>query len=488
MWIGRGDDALILEESLMSRPKPTEVPTEVTRSVSSDQPEVVSAAEAFGFIQTAKDAGVSIVPLIGAGLSAESGIPMTSQMIDYFANVKAMIGIKYLRRQRRRDIWSPNLLADELPSSMYHDYLLRAGWPEPNQLNIELLVEFEDALKFSKVKSARKAAKQFCDDFAEPAGNMLGGVRLWAIHGMLRRAQPSFMRLFSTDGPPTKCPVGQAVDAIIDEFAQTLNRYVDQKLGPALSAQGLRKDEVAMIGRLLKDQRNADGLMQTMFDELRRLRARALRNLSGDWRALMRILTLGNPALADSLFDRLVHRPGKPSPGHELLALLTESLGWKLWLTTNFDNQIEEALRDQGIEPVVFELAHNGPAPDASLFRDTASVVKLHGGTFGLRVDDSLDVPLDKENLGRFEKYVPDGALVLVLGYGGGDRRVMSLIDHLARQHRKQEFPKILWVSRDEIPKSLIESSKLAAPFEPIKVVSYRSGGYFLRELHARLV
>ena len=210
--------------------------------------------------------------------------------------------------------------------------------------------------------------------------------------------------------------------------------------------------------------------------------------MSGDWRALMRILTLGNPALADSLFDRLVHRPGKPSSGHELLALLTESLGWKLWLTTNFDNQIEEALRDQGIEPAVFELADNGPAPDASLFRDTASVVKLHGGTFGLRVDESLDVPLDKENLGRFEKYVPDNALVLVLGYGGGDRRVMSLIDHLARQHTNKKLPKILWVSREGIPKNLIESFKLASRLESIKVVNYRSGGYFLRELHARLV
>ena len=203
----------------------------------------------------------------------------------------------------------------------------------------------------------------------------------------------------------------------------------------------------------------------------------------------MRMLTFGDACLTDSLFDHLV-RSGRHSTGHLFLALLTESLGWNLWLTTNFDTLIEQALRAQRIEPVVFELPENGPVPDANLFRDSPSVVKLHGGSFALRVGESLDVPLDDANLERFVNYFPRDALVLVIGYGGADRRVMSLMDYLAQKHKyeKHSIPKILWVYRDNVPKSVSQSARLAKHEETVSVVHYRSGGLFLRELHARLV
>ncbi len=135
-------------------------------------------------------------------------------------------------------------------------------------------------------------------------------------------------------------------------------------------------------------------------------------------------------------------------------------------------------------------MPENGPIPDASLFDDNPSVVKLHGGTFGLRVGESLDVPLDEANLTRFVDYFPNDALVLVIGYGGADRRVMSLIDRLALNHdyKKLKVPKILWVYRDSVPNSVSQAAQLASNSGTVSVVRYRSGGLFLRELHARLV
>ena len=128
--------------------------------------------------------------------------------------------------------------------------------------------------------------------------------------------------------------------------------------------------------------------------------------------------------------------------------------------------------------------------PDATLFCNVPSVVKLHGGSFALRVGESLDFPLDDANLRRFVNYFPHDALVLIIGYGGADRRVMSLINYLAFTPRVREvkLPKILWVYRDRVPNSVSQAARLAEREETVSVVKYRSGGLFLRELHARLV
>ncbi len=79
---------------------------------------------------------------------------------------------------------------------------------------------------------------------------------------------------------------------------------------------------------------------------------------------------------------------------------------------------------------------------------------------------------------------------MLIIGYGGADRRVMSLINYLASHHeyKKYELPKMLWVYRDLVPKSVSQAARLAKHKETVSVVKYRSGGLFLRELHARLV
>ncbi len=276
------------------------------------------------------------------------------------------------------------------------------------------------------------------------------------------------------------------------EFVNAVIGHVQREFQEGLAGvagvdEGQRDQLVEMLGQRL----TPEGVGGAIRDRMDDLRSRVLMILRADWRMLLRSLTDGDPTLSDALFDRLVHT-GRPSDGHQVLALLTESLGWKLWLTTNFDTLIELALREQGIDPVVFELPENGPVPDARLLRDSPSVVKLHGGSFALRVGDSLDAALSPPDLMRFVGYFPDDALVLVIGYGGGDRRVMSLIEHLVMRHiyvPEKKRPKVLWVYRDEAPPPAVAQAGLAAQrYESVAAVRYRSGGLFLRELHARLV
>ena len=318
----------------------------------------------------------------------------------------------------------------------------------------------------------------------------MGGIRLKVIHDLLEREQPMLTGIFSTEEQQGRCPV---VGAMFETLEEAVQRYVDQEfdrhLKDLVARQEMMDTARTDIEAFLKDCDPSAGLMTKIHDQRKNLRGSALLNLRVDWRALMRMLTSGDASLTDSLFDQLV-RSGRHSPGHQVLALLTESLGWNLWLTTNFDTLIEQALRAQRIDPVVFELPENGPVPDGTLFCNIPSVVKLHGGSFALRVGESLDFPLDDANLRRFVNYFPHDALVLIIGYGGADWRVMSLINYLAFNHEyeKYKLPKILWVYRDHVPNSVSQAARLAEREETVSVVKYRSGGLFLRELHARLV
>ncbi len=449
---------------------------------------------AFKAIEDACADGVPIVPLIGAGLSVESGVPTTPLLTDYFAKVRALIEAKRGGRRRRRPAsrHAPDDLLDDdtAARSVYRNYLLSAGWPDLHRLNDELLAIYARACEQADDDDGLlRRIEHFNRNFAGPAGGFLGGLSIWAIHSLLRQSQPALIGLFS---PDAGCPVVGAMRSLEGEFVRAVAEHVSGQFHDRLpEVLRLDSEQRTRLSEVLEGSTQAEGLRSATRKNMDNLRGRVLMILRADWRAMMRSLTDGDPTLADALFDRLV-RAGRPSEGHQVLALLTESLGWNLWLTTNFDTLIEQALRAQGIEPVVFELQENGPVPDARLLRDAPSVVKLHGGSFALRVGESLDVALAPPDLSRFVEYFPDDALVLVLGYGGGDRRVMSLIEHLASRYTpddRKHRPKVLWVYRDAAPPPAVaQASRAAKSPESVAAVRYRSGGLFLRELHARLV
>ena len=415
--------------------------------------------EVFDIIADAKRAGVPIVPLIGAGLSLEGGVPTTGLMVDYMAKVKLLIDLEL-----RRD-------GEDL---VYADRLKTMGWPDPSNLNKILLERLKARIAQERTRDVERRPKwlwEFIDpeeSLVRSSGSLLGAVRLFILHQYLQTAQPSLLGFVSGTG---MCPV-------TGELERVLVNVIRRSWMPA---DGPAPEMAAAISRRLKDQLRESGL-----------RDRILKNLALDWRAMLRLLTSGIPALIDSFFDRLV-RGHSPATGHQFLALMAESLDCRLWLTTNFDDLIERALREQRIDPVVFELPDSGPVPDHTLFANVPSVVKLHGSGYALRVGESLDVPLDHANLDVFKDYFPADAIVLVIGYGGGDWRVMSLIEHLIIHDEFKKLPKVLWVYRDRLPASVKRVSKgLGKPeetreSESVWAVRYQSGGFFLRELYERL-
>ena len=82
--------------------------------------------------------GREIVPLLGAGISIESGIPALASLAQYLAKVQRYIalgGIFSSPSQRRLGAAAPNVRKQyDKPSQYLQDF----GWPDPFQLNAEL--------------------------------------------------------------------------------------------------------------------------------------------------------------------------------------------------------------------------------------------------------------------------------------------------------------------------------------------------------------
>ena len=419
--------------------------------------------EVFQVIAEAKAKMIPVVPLIGAGLSLEAGVPTTPHMIEYMSKVQFLLDLHH-----RRD-------GEDLD---YAEPLEIEGWPDPGWINDLLLDALRDRRGLDPRPSWFRDYEALESHFLGWGGDRLEAVRLFTLHQYLSQVQPSVLKIVSDFG---RCPVMGA-------FAGEVGRILDQVTA------GRARLEPGEETRLLNGLK---GLMKENG-----MRDQVLQNLSQDWRGMLRFLTSGIPGLVNSFFQRLL-RDHHPSIGHQFLALMAESHGWRLWLTTNFDDLIERALRDQRIETAVFELPDSGPVPDSRLFHDLPSVVKLHGSGFALRVGESLDTPLDPTNLEMLGEYLENDAIVLVLGYGGGDRRVMSLIEDIIHIHEYKGFPKVVWIHRGKgPPDGLIRAARgekrhrrgargrgRCEGVNPRSVyaLQYRSGGMFLRELYEHL-
>jgi len=198
------------------------------------------------------------------------------------------------------------------------------------------------------------------------------------------------------------------------------------------------------------------------------------------WLSLIHYLAGGNDSLIEAFFDRLV-RGRQPGPAHQFVAYLAKLLGWRLILTTNFDELIENALRADGLNPVVYELVRGGALPDPYLVERNLAVLKLHGGAFGLRTGFELHEPLDAQSLGMFMRYVPSDALLLVVGQGGTERRILTLVHALAARSQQHQF-NVVWIYYDQKPQAF--SQRLAPR---VVLAPYGDAASFFHELYQRL-
>ncbi len=223
-----------------------------------------------------------------------------------------------------------------------------------------------------------------------------------------------------------------------------------------LEARDLRKSLQATRRDLIIDSLVDEVRLRhpTLASTVERLRKRddyrdELGKNEGHWASMLQYVTGRNDALIDAFFDRLV-RNRQPSTAHQMVAFLTKLVGLRLILTTNFDDLTEVALRDEGMTPVVYEILKSGELPDASIVKRHLSLVKLHGGAFGLRAGFDLDYPLDDHSQAAFQSYIPSDALLLVLGQRE-EQRVVSLLTALAARAPLSEpgQPLIVWAYYD---------------------------------------
>ena len=184
----------------------------------------------------------------------------------------------------------------------------------------------------------------------------------------------------------------------------------------------------AIEAEILESLRRVDdGIAQRLADQL--VNSDELHGLAGDhWRHLLLDLTRADPDLIDTLFKRLTS--GKePGQAHRYLAFLAPVIGIRLFLTYNFDPFIENTLNREGIPAATYDVADGSPLPAPKLLGSERAVLKLHGTRFRLVADSRVQRPLDLEMKRRLKAYLPDEPILLVLGIGGWEERVLDAVE-----------------------------------------------------------
>ncbi len=161
------------------------------------------------------------------------------------------------------------------------------------------------------------------------------------------------------------------------------------------------------------------------------------------------VLGAPNPRVIDSFFFH-VTKGREPNVGHSMLAHLSSLLSATTILTTNFDDLIEEAFDSADLPLTKFDVHQKAALPDASLVLVGHSIVKLHGGRFGLRADFTLDEEPSEADKETFKAYLGKQLLsvprhLLVIGMSGDDARMISLIRSALKDPELNEM-KVFWL------------------------------------------
>jgi hypothetical protein len=371
----------------------------------------VSEDEFLGKLRDEVRSGYGLVPFIGSGCSADSGIVMGMQFTDYLG-------------------WTMRLCLDKDAGGPWD--LRTNGWPpDPDQASVT------DARRWICERFKRIAQDCKIDVIDDPDGRIRQIKRVQSPERYLEVHEPELPSFLMA--PELKAdPLG---------WAGAL-----RKLGEA----GIPRGGVPRPNR-----------SPTSYEAIVERGVRALH----DWRATLQFLSElhvetdekdeegGRLTLADpdeTIIDRFnVHitRGRRPNPIHFMLSHLREPARMRVILTTNFDTLIEDAFRDhmQRIDPVPVSIKGLLPDPDLVHSRDT--VVKMHGALTETRADFSLDAEPSADDKRRFFHIVRGryprertgfiAGHLLVAGYSGNDRRCVELMKFVLDTDR---HAKVFWI------------------------------------------
>lgn len=359
----------------------------------------------FEELRKERDQGFGFVPLVGAGLSAPSGVPIIQELAGFLRRCIAMaLGLDH------PDVWVPNTEGRS----------------------------YDNCAEFYKVRRWQPWSDDW-PSFGDPQVYPKESV------GWTRRLGDVLKQMdHQRDDEP--------------EFA------IFQE---AFGAMSEWRSSLLFIARLRHDENSKPGENR---------------------------LRLADPDL--DLIDRFflnVVRDKQPTLGHRGLVLLTDLLRIDTVLTTNFDILIERAFRLSSTSYTVFDVHLETGLPPFRHLQGERSVIKLHGGRYGLRADYSLDaLPSETDRL-RLVSYlagqvvtsemfedspaspVPSRRHLLVAGFSGNDVRVNKLIE-TAYLKLDEDF-RIFWLAHSQTD---VESFKRFR--ETLEKAAERNGLEFERD------
>ena len=198
-----------------------------------------------------------------------------------------------------------------------------------------------------------------------------------------------------------------------------------------------------------------------------------------DWFRMLLELVEGRMGLADLLFSSL-NRYREPSPGHTAIAHLACRMGWPLILTLNHDTLLERAFQIERLPHKVFDISKDANVPDrAVVLSEWLSIIKLHGSSYGLRLGEPTNLELDTQTRDEILKYIPPRSLIVVAGFSGYERRMMSLIEafNTIDPGDSRDTPRVVWLHQES-------DERIPHPVKLLerKLQERNSGGHFKRE------
>lgn len=375
-------------------------------------------------LKKARENGQQVVPIVGAGLSADCGFPIIAAVVRYLGRLYHYIGL----RGPVYDYSDQEDLAMDIFKEHFDRYKLRPwkfledfGWPDWFQLNEDLFWKFE-------VK-ARKGKR-----FKKPVSDEIESAEREELDTLLRRFNPQGVQRYSE---------------LLTDTKETLDVLKKRRLfkGPK------RNSVVEQMQKRIDSRFQVNWSNSAQFDVI------------GDWSRLILYFTNYHSEYADALFAKF-GATRKPGQGHRFLAFLSKSLAVRTIITFNFDSLIEEALEIEGIRCKVFAMERGSGLPYQDLVRDHLSVIKAHGSTHALLLDEQLDRPLSPEYLDRFDRIVGDNPILLVMGCSAGDRRLRDLVSHVVRRFKPDKTsgpdqpPSVAWLHYEQFPPSFIENDE----------------------------
>lgn len=215
------------------------------------------------------------------------------------------------------------------------------------------------------------------------------------------------------------------IDIILNRNEEIPNYALFLGAGASWNSNVKTADELVKIWREQLYQRNKTRMKYSTW-----LKKQSWYNTDGEYAHLFEFL-YDEPSQRRDYIENIL-KFANPSWGYVYLASLLQSEIWNTVFTTNFDDLINEAcyLYTDRVRPIV--CAHDSEVSNIRITRRRAKIIKLHGDfLFDSIKNTNIETRRLTKNMEmKLSQFGQEYGLV-VIGYGGRDNSVMSILEKL---------------------------------------------------------